>query len=95
VSVQEIQTVLYIACVIADRVSRERKAIGRVRPSVRLSVRPSVCLFVFTLSFDQLDHCTWVFVYVGYDHSSPEIESQGHRSRWGQRWMSGQHLWAW
>ena len=55
---------------VTDRVSREGKAIGRVR----LSVRPSVlCLhrLIFELEF----FC------VGHDHSSHGIVSQGHMSR--------------
>jgi len=56
--------------IVTDRVSREGKAI-----TVRLSVRP----FVATVSFEPTDPWTWVLCMLANDHSSPGIESQGHR----------------
>ena len=66
--------------IVTDRVSREGKAIGSVRSSVCLSVRP----FVSTLSYKQtadlwtLSLCVCVERGGGlHDHSSHEIEGQG------------------
>ena len=46
-------------------------AAGNAIASLRLSVRQ----FVFTVDFEHLH------MSIGYDHSSQEIEGQGHRSR--------------
>ena len=63
---------------LTERVSREGKAsVASVRPSVC----PSVHLFSLYL-FNRLTFELWVmYVSVCYDHSSPGIERQGHRSR--------------
>jgi len=63
-----------------DRVSRECKAIGSVRLSVRLSVSPSFCLFPLCL-LNRLTFDLEFFQCEGHDYISPGIESQGHRSR--------------
>jgi len=57
--------------IITDRVSEARNAIGRVRPSIRLSV--------FTLSLNQLAFYHNFCICMDYDHSSTEIKSQGQK----------------
>ena len=60
-----------VSCTFTDRVRGKVNSIGRVRLSARLFP-----LYLQNLTFEH-DFC----MCKGHDRSSPEIESQGHRSR--------------
>jgi len=55
------------------------------------SVCPSVCFHSVIWTDWQLFELEYCFVSVGHDHSSPGIESQGHRSRLK---VIVQHVWT-